>query len=49
VLWNYPTPGAVALILGIVVLVLIVLGILAAASGPERRPPADGRSTPVPG
>ncbi|MFC9504841.1 hypothetical protein [Streptomyces sp. NPDC057002] len=33
VLWNYPTPGAVALVLGIVVLVLILLGILAAASG----------------
>ncbi|UUA10836.1 MULTISPECIES: hypothetical protein [Streptomyces] len=33
VLWNYPTPGSVALVLGIVLLVLILLGILAAASG----------------
>ncbi|WP_159772275.1 hypothetical protein [Streptomyces sp. HM190] len=49
VLWNYPTPGAVALVLGIVVLVLIVLGVLAAASGTERRPPADSRSAPTPG
>ncbi|WP_189325902.1 hypothetical protein [Streptomyces flaveus] len=38
VLWNYPTPGAVALVLGIVVLVLALLGILAAASGTAERP-----------
>ncbi|NBM19284.1 hypothetical protein [Streptomyces sp. GC420] len=47
VLWNHPTPGAVALVLGLVVLVLLVLGVLAAASGeperePEPRPTAGG-------
>ncbi|MFI1487229.1 hypothetical protein [Streptomyces sp. NPDC020747] len=40
VLWNYPTPGAVALVLGIVLLVLVLLGILAAASGTAERPAA---------
>ncbi|GAA2641095.1 hypothetical protein [Streptomyces vastus] len=38
VLWNYPTPGAVALVLGLVLLVLALLGILAAASGAAERP-----------
>ncbi|KUO18793.1 hypothetical protein [Streptomyces dysideae] len=38
VLWNYPTPGAVALVLGIVVLVLALLGTLAAASGTAEHP-----------
>ncbi|MGW1029331.1 hypothetical protein ACWD4J_37590 [Streptomyces sp. NPDC002577] len=39
-LWNYPTPGSVALVLGIVVLVLALLGVLAAASqGPEPETP----------
>ncbi|MFF7310214.1 hypothetical protein [Streptomyces sp. NPDC008137] len=48
VLWNYPTPGSVALVLGIVVLVLVLLGILAAASGTARpgrtshQPPGKG-------
>lgn len=44
VLWNFPTPGSVALVLGIVVLVLIVLGILAAAGGraPGAAPPGEG-------
>ncbi|QHC22691.1 hypothetical protein [Streptomyces sp. GS7] len=37
-LWNFPTPGVVALVLGLVVLVLILLGILAAAG--TRAPPA---------
>ncbi|GAA2946182.1 hypothetical protein GCM10011428_76600 [Streptomyces violaceus] len=37
VLWNYPTPGSVALVLGIVVLVLVLLGIIAAASGTAPR------------
>jgi hypothetical protein len=40
VLWNYPTAGAVALVLGIVVLVLVLLGILAAATGTSDRPAA---------
>ncbi|MDX3801666.1 hypothetical protein [Streptomyces sp. AK04-3B] len=46
-LWNYPTPGAVALVLAIVVLVLALLGILAAASGTATitRPPTVGRSS----
>ncbi|MGG7575647.1 hypothetical protein [Streptomyces sirii] len=41
-LWNFPTPGVVALVLGIVVLVMLILGILAAARtapappGPDR-------------
>ncbi|ATW49019.1 hypothetical protein [Streptomyces peucetius] len=34
VLWNHPTVGAVALILGIALAVLIVVAILAAAGGP---------------
>ncbi|MEV4193438.1 hypothetical protein [Streptomyces toxytricini] len=38
-LWNYPTPAVVALVFGIVVLLLIVLGILAAATGDSRRGP----------
>lgn len=49
VLWNFPTPGSVALVLGIVVLVLILLGILAAAAGratgegpPGAAPPGEG-------
>ncbi|MCB5179416.1 hypothetical protein [Streptomyces antimicrobicus] len=36
-LWNYPTPGVVALVLGVVVLVLVVLGVLAAAPGDTAR------------
>ncbi|WP_127355211.1 hypothetical protein [Actinacidiphila soli] len=31
-LWNYPTPASVALILGIVVFILVILGILSAAA-----------------
>ncbi|MFC4515699.1 hypothetical protein [Streptomyces ehimensis] len=38
VLWNYPTAACVALVLGIVLVVLALLGILAAASAP---PPTD--------
>jgi hypothetical protein len=37
VLWNHPTVGAVALVLGIALAVLIVLAILAAATGPADR------------
>ncbi|GGU73312.1 hypothetical protein GCM10010211_43980 [Streptomyces albospinus] len=44
-LWNLPTPGVVALALGIVVLALILLGILAAAG--TRAPPA--AAPPAPG
>ncbi len=49
VLWNYPTPGAVALVLGIVVLVLALLGILAAASGTAERPPVGDQPVTRPG
>jgi hypothetical protein len=37
VLWNHPTVGAVALVLGVALAVLIVLAILGAASGPTDR------------
>ncbi|GHH88581.1 hypothetical protein [Streptomyces capitiformicae] len=37
VLWNHPTVGAVVLVLGIAVAVLIILAILAAAAGPADR------------
>lgn len=37
VLWNHPTAGAVSLVLGIAVAVLVVLAILAAAAGPADR------------
>lgn len=37
VLWNHPTVGAVALVLGVAVAVLIILAILAAAAGPADR------------
>ncbi|MGP4086948.1 hypothetical protein [Streptomyces sp. KR55] len=37
VLWNHPTVGAVALVLGIALAVLIILAILAAAAGPAGR------------
>ncbi|MFH8798471.1 hypothetical protein ACH4F6_02545 [Streptomyces sp. NPDC017936] len=40
-LWNYPTVGVVALVLGLVLLVLVVLAVLAAARGPAPAP-ADG-------
>ncbi|MFB6673013.1 hypothetical protein ACFCWG_11575 [Streptomyces sp. NPDC056390] len=36
-LWNYPTPGSVALVLLLVVVVLVILGILAAADGAKQR------------
>ncbi|NWF30945.1 hypothetical protein HW130_32685 [Streptomyces sp. PKU-EA00015] len=36
-LWNHPTVGAVALVLGVAVAILIVLAILAAAAGPADR------------
>ncbi|MFF5312933.1 hypothetical protein [Streptomyces massasporeus] len=49
VLWNYPTPGAVALVLGIVVLVLVLLGILAAASGTADHPAVGDRPVTRPG
>ncbi|MEV4788157.1 hypothetical protein AB0K53_22360 [Streptomyces tuirus] len=42
VFWNHPTVGAVALVLGIALAVLIILGVLAAA-GPADR--AAGRAT----
>ncbi|MGI5405347.1 hypothetical protein ACQEV9_01010 [Streptomyces chartreusis] len=37
ILWNYPTPAAVALLLLLVVVVLVILGVLAAAEEPARR------------
>ncbi|MBH5333928.1 hypothetical protein IHE55_03570 [Streptomyces pactum] len=37
VLWNHPTAGAVALVLGITVAVLLVLAVLGAAAGPAGR------------
>jgi hypothetical protein len=37
VLWNHPTAGAVALVLGITLAVLIILAILASATGPAGR------------
>ncbi|GAB2961777.1 hypothetical protein GCM10023080_022690 [Streptomyces pseudoechinosporeus] len=37
VLWNHPTVGAVTLVLGIALAVLIILAILAAAAGPADR------------
>jgi hypothetical protein len=48
VLWNHPTVGAVALVLGIAVAVLIILAILAAAAGPADRAadPATGGAAP---
>jgi hypothetical protein len=36
-LWNHPTVGAVALVLGVALAVLIILAILAAAAGPADR------------
>ncbi|MGP8304162.1 hypothetical protein ACTPOK_40915 [Streptomyces inhibens] len=44
VLWNYPTPASVALVLGIVVLVLVLLGILAGAAG-RPGPASEGAET----
>ncbi|MFG2294427.1 hypothetical protein [Streptomyces sp. NPDC048603] len=41
-LWNYPTPGVVALVFGIVVVLLFVLGVLAAAPGDAGRHGAGG-------
>ncbi|GAA0636121.1 hypothetical protein GCM10009535_10360 [Streptomyces thermocarboxydovorans] len=41
VLWNYPTVGAVALVLGIAVAVVIVLAVLAATAGTAERVSAD--------
>ncbi|MEV7379041.1 hypothetical protein [Streptomyces lydicus] len=44
ILWNYPTAGSVALVLGIVLLVLVILGVLAAAGGsPVPTPPGADR------
>ncbi|OQD57740.1 hypothetical protein BM536_001250 [Streptomyces phaeoluteigriseus] len=37
VLWNHPTVGAVALVLGIALAILIILAILTAAAGPADR------------
>ncbi|MFF9209134.1 MULTISPECIES: hypothetical protein [unclassified Streptomyces] len=36
ILWNYPTVGAVVLVVGLVLLVLILLAVLAAAAGQAR-------------
>ncbi|REK86429.1 hypothetical protein DY245_32800, partial [Streptomyces inhibens] len=44
VLWNYPTPASVALVLGIVVLVLVLLGILAGAAD-RPGPASEGAET----
>ncbi|MEU0338932.1 hypothetical protein ABZ092_08120 [Streptomyces bobili] len=49
VLWNYPTAGVVALVLGVVVLVLALLGILAAASGPAEHQAVGDRPVIRPG
>ncbi|MGP4049582.1 hypothetical protein [Streptomyces sp. 2A115] len=49
VLWNCSTPGAVALVLGIVVLVPALLGILAAATDTAQRPPVGDRPDVRPG
>ncbi|WP_128376918.1 hypothetical protein [Streptomyces cavernae] len=49
-LWNYPTPASVALVLGIVVLVLAILGVLAAAAdraGPDGHGTATGTAKPL--
>ncbi|WP_370417934.1 hypothetical protein AB8O64_04290 [Streptomyces sp. QH1-20] len=46
ILWNYPTPASVALVLGIVVAVLILLGVLAAASGDTATGDRRTRSSP---
>ncbi|MEU3985361.1 hypothetical protein AB0F77_35770 [Streptomyces sp. NPDC026672] len=43
VLWNHPTVGAVVLVLGLVLLALVVVAVLAAASGPRQTPAAAGR------
>jgi hypothetical protein len=37
VLWNHPTAGAVALVVGVALAVLIILAILASAAGPAGR------------
>ncbi|MFE0677111.1 hypothetical protein [Streptomyces sp. NPDC058867] len=49
-LWNYPTPGAVALLLLLVLVVLAILGILGAADEKDRRlrPPAPRHRAPGP-
>ncbi|GAA3798074.1 hypothetical protein ACFS5L_25225 [Streptomyces phyllanthi] len=48
VLWNHPTVGAVALVLGVVLAVLVVAAVLAAAATPEPAA-ADGEPAgPVP-
>ncbi|MEW1637081.1 hypothetical protein AB0469_23745 [Streptomyces sp. NPDC093801] len=45
-LWNHPTPAVVAVVFGIVVLVLALLGVLAAAPGDGARPGREaGRPT----
>jgi hypothetical protein len=48
VLWNHPTVGAVALVLGVALAVLAVLAVLAAAAGPERAAGAGEPRRPVP-
>jgi len=48
-LWNYPTPASVALVLGLVILVLLLLAILAAASDTPKHPAADDRPVTSPG
>ena len=48
VLWNHPTAGAVALVLGIAVAVLIILAILAAAAGPADRAADRATGGPAP-
>ncbi|MGY5127161.1 hypothetical protein [Streptomyces nigrescens] len=44
ILWNYPTPGSVAVVLGLALLVLVLLGILAGA----RTEPAPATAGPPP-
>lgn len=46
VLWNYPTVGAVALVVGLVVVVLVLLGVLAAAAGRDGAAAEPGRAGP---
>ncbi|MEU9300822.1 hypothetical protein [Streptomyces sp. NPDC048269] len=46
-LWNHPTPGVVALVFGIVVLLLALLGVLAAAPGGDEPRPGTGTEAQV--
>jgi hypothetical protein len=47
VLWNHPTVGAVALVLGVVLVVPAAAAVLAAAAGPAPAPAAGEAGRPV--